>query len=125
MKNIAKAIENGIDLIPVCSGFGSSYYFRNCNGENATIVKPTDEEPFSPNDPKSWVGKTLGQSSSKRSVRVEGIGFREVAAHLLDYDHFANAPPTTLVKITYPIFNVKDRVNGNMKIKMGQVRLDP
>ena len=63
--------------------------------------------------------KTLGQSGLKRSVKVEGTCFREVAAHLLDYDHFANAPPTTLVKITYPIFNVKDRVNGNMKIKMG------
>ena len=77
MKNIAKAIENGIDLIPVCSGFGSSYYFRNCNGENATIVKPTDEEPFSPNDPKSWVGKTLGQSGLKRSMRVEGTGLEK------------------------------------------------
>ena len=114
MKNIVKAIENGIDPIPVCGGFGSSYYFRNCNGENVTIVKPTDEEPFSPNKPKSWVGKTLGQSGLKGSVRVEGTSFREVAAYLLDYDHFANVPPTTLVNITHLIFNVNDRVNGNM-----------
>ena len=119
MKNTVKAIENGIDPIPVCSGLGGSYYFRNCNGENVAIVKPTDEEPFAPNNPKGWVGKTLGQPGLKRSVRVGETGFREVAAHLLDYNHFANVPPITLVKITCPIFNVKDRVNGNMKIKMG------
>ncbi|XP_027346211.1 phosphatidylinositol 4-kinase gamma 7-like isoform X2 [Abrus precatorius] len=49
--------------------------------------------------------------SLKRSVRVGETGFREVAAYLLDYDHFANVPPTALVKITHSIFNVNDGVN--------------
>ncbi|CBI16921.3 unnamed protein product, partial [Vitis vinifera] len=110
VKDIVKAIENGIDPIPVCSGLGGSYYFRNCNGENVAIVKPTDEEPFAPNNPKGWVGKTLGQPGLKRSVRVGETGFREVAAYLLDYDHFSNVPSTALVKITHSIFNVNDRV---------------
>ena len=39
---------------------------------------------------------------------------REVAAYLLDFDHFANVPSTTLAKISHPIFNVNDRVNGDM-----------
>ena len=37
-----------------------------------------------------------------------------MTAYLLNYDHFANMPPTALVKITHPIFNDDDRVNGNM-----------
>ncbi|RVW17102.1 Phosphatidylinositol 4-kinase gamma 7 [Vitis vinifera] len=49
----------------------------------------------------------------KRSVRVGETGFREVAAYLLDRDHFANVPATVLVKITHSVFNVNDGVNGN------------
>lgn len=40
-------------------------------------------------------------------------GFREVAAYLLDYEHFANVPATALVKITHSVFNVNECVNGN------------
>ena len=112
VKDIAKAIKSGIDPIPVCSGLGGAYYFRNCLGENVAIVKPTDEEPYAPNNPKGFVGKTLGQPGLKRTVRVGETGFREVAAYLLDHDHFANVPSTALVKITHPVFNVNDGVNG-------------
>ncbi|KAI3452936.1 hypothetical protein Pfo_009599 [Paulownia fortunei] len=113
VKEIVKAVKNGIDPIPVHSGLGGAYYFRNVRGESVAIVKPTDEEPFAPNNPKGFVGKALGQPGLKRSVRVGETGFREVAAYLLDYDHFANVPPTALVKITHSIFNVNDGVNGN------------
>ncbi|XP_010261269.1 PREDICTED: phosphatidylinositol 4-kinase gamma 7-like [Nelumbo nucifera] len=113
VKDIVKAIKNGIDPIPVHNGLGGAYYFRNVQGESVAIVKPTDEEPFAPNNPKGFVGKALGQPGLKRSVRVGETGFREVAAYLLDYDHFANVPPTALVKITHSIFNVNDGVNGS------------
>ncbi|XP_059639525.1 phosphatidylinositol 4-kinase gamma 7-like [Cornus florida] len=113
VKDIVKAIEDGIDPIPVHSGLGGAYYFRNCTGDNVAIVKPTDEEPFAPNNPKGFVGKVLGQPGLKQSVRVGETGYREVAAYLLDYDHFANVPPTTLVKITHSIFNVNEEVYGN------------
>ncbi|KAI3980262.1 hypothetical protein MKX01_024997 [Papaver californicum] len=111
VKDIVKAIKNGVDPIPVYSGLGGAYYFRNKVGENVAIVKPTDEEPFAPNNPKGFIGKALGQPGLKRSVRVGETGFREVAAYLLDYDHFANVPPTALVKITHSIFNINDGVN--------------
>ncbi|KGN52001.1 phosphatidylinositol 4-kinase gamma 5 [Cucumis sativus] len=113
VKEIVKAIKLGVDPIPVHSGLGGAYYFRNGKGESVAIVKPTDEEPFAPNNPKGFVGKALGQPGFKRSVRVGETGFREVAAYLLDYEHFANVPPTALVKITHSIFNVNDWVNGN------------
>ncbi|KAK6931386.1 Phosphatidylinositol 3-/4-kinase, catalytic domain [Dillenia turbinata] len=113
VKDIVKAIKMGVDPMPVHSGLGGAYYFRNAKGECVAIVKPTDEEPFAPNNPKGFVGKALGQPGLKRSVRVGETGFREVAAYLLDYDHFANVPPTVLVKITHSIFNVNDGVNVN------------
>lgn len=113
VKEIVKGMKNGIDPLPVHGGLGGAYYFRNVRGESVAIVKPTDEEPFAPNNPKGFVGKTLGQPGLKRSVRVGETGFREVAAYLLDYDNFANVPPTALVKITHSIFNVNDGVSGN------------
>ncbi|EYU28896.1 hypothetical protein MIMGU_mgv1a003628mg [Erythranthe guttata] len=113
VKEISKAIKNGVDPIPVHGGLGGAYYFRNVRGESVAIVKPTDEEPFAPNNPKGFVGKALGQPGLKCSVRVGETGYREVAAYLLDYDHFANVPPTALVKITHSIFNVNDGVKAN------------
>lgn len=113
VKDIVKAIKNGVDPLPVHSGLGGAYYFRNIRGESVAIVKPTDEEPFAPNNPKGFVGRALGQPGLKRSVRVGETGVREVAAYLLDHDRFANVPPTALVKITHSVFNVNDGVNGN------------
>ncbi|XP_071709673.1 phosphatidylinositol 4-kinase gamma 5-like [Rutidosis leptorrhynchoides] len=111
---VVNAIKNGVDPVPVHGGLGGAYYFKNIKGESVAIVKPTDEEPFAPNNPKGFVGKALGQPGLKRSVRVGETGFREVAAFLLDYDHFANVPPTALVKITHSIFNVNDDVSKNI-----------
>ncbi|CAI9779282.1 unnamed protein product [Fraxinus pennsylvanica] len=112
VEEIVKAMKNGVDPLPVRSGLGGAYYFRNIRSETVAIVKPTDEEPFAPNNPKGFVGKALGQPGLKRTVRVGETGYREVAAYLLDYEHFANVPPTALVKITHSIFNVNG-VNGN------------
>ncbi|CAN8266573.1 unnamed protein product [Cochlearia groenlandica] len=113
VKDIVKAMKVGIEPLPVHSGLGGAYYFRNKKGQSVAIVKPTDEEPFAPNNPKGFVGKALGQPGLKSSVRVGETGFREVAAYLLDYGRFANVPPTALVKITHSIFNVNDGVKGN------------
>ncbi|XP_071701853.1 phosphatidylinositol 4-kinase gamma 7-like [Rutidosis leptorrhynchoides] len=113
VKEIVKAMKIGVDPIPVQSGLGGAYYFRNSRSECVAIVKPTDEEPFAPNNPKGFVGRALGQPGLKRSVRVGETGYREVAAYLLDYDHFANVPPTALVKITHSIFNVNNGVSMN------------
>ncbi|XP_008797596.2 phosphatidylinositol 4-kinase gamma 5-like [Phoenix dactylifera] len=117
VKDVVNAIRSGVDPIPVHSGLGGAYYFRSSRGECVAIAKPTDEEPFAPNNPKGFVGKALGQPGLKRSVRVGETGFREVAAYLLDHDHFANVPPTALVKITHSVFHVNDGVNAkNTKI---------
>lgn len=117
VKDVVKAVERGVDPIPVRGGLGGAYYFRNYRGGNVAIVKPTDEEPFAPNNPKGFVGKVLGQPGLKRWVRVGETGIREVAAYLLDHDHFANVPPTVLVKITHSIFNVNEMTTSKKENK--------
>ncbi|XP_030549324.1 phosphatidylinositol 4-kinase gamma 7-like isoform X2 [Rhodamnia argentea] len=121
VKDVVKAIKMGVDPIPVHGGLGGAYYFRNSRGDFVAIVKPTDEEPFAPNNPKGFVGKALGQPGLKRSVRVGETGIREVAAYLLDSEHFANVPPTALVKITHSIFNINDGVNPDKPNKKKMV----
>eukprot|EP00250_Pteridium_aquilinum_P019289 c24380_g2_i1 orf=403-2586(-) len=106
IKDVVKALECGVEPIAVSGGLGGAYYFRNCRGESVAVVKPTDEEPFAPNNPKGFVGKTLGQPGLKRAVRVGETGVREVAAYLLDHDHFASVPPTVLVKVSHRVFHV-------------------
>lgn len=121
VKEMLEGIENGVDPIPISSGLGGVYYFRNCEGESIAIVKPTDEEPYAPNNPKGLFGKALGRSGLKGSVRIGETGYREVAAYLLDYDGFAGVPPTALVKIAHSIFNVNDNVNGSKLHNKGMV----
>ncbi|RCV15246.1 hypothetical protein SETIT_3G043200v2 [Setaria italica] len=106
VEDVVTAIRSRVDPVPISSGLGGSYYFRNVIGDRVAIVKPTDEEPFAPNNPKGFVGRALGQLGLKKSVRVGETGFREVAAYLLDHDNFANVPATALVKITHSIFNI-------------------
>eukprot|EP00252_Welwitschia_mirabilis_P004228 TRINITY_DN1449_c0_g1_i1.p1 TRINITY_DN1449_c0_g1~~TRINITY_DN1449_c0_g1_i1.p1 ORF type:complete len:657 (-),score=112.61 TRINITY_DN1449_c0_g1_i1:331-2301(-) len=110
IKQCVKAIERGVDPVPANGGLGGAYFFRNVRGENIAIVKPTDEEPLAPNNPKGFVGKCLGLPGLKGSVRVGETGIREVAAHLLDHARFAKVPPTILVKISHSIFNVNSPV---------------
>ena len=79
------AIISDINPILVSGRLGGAYYFKNCQGECVAIVKPTDEEPFAPNNRKGFIGKTLGQLGLKRSICVGKTSFREVVAYLLDY----------------------------------------
>lgn len=93
---------------------GGAYNFRNEKGQSVAIVKPTDEEPFAPYNPKGFTGKSLRDPGLKPYVRVGETGYREVSAYLLYHDHFANVFSTALVKITHTVFNVNEGVNGNI-----------
>ncbi|KAK8515816.1 hypothetical protein V6N12_016122 [Hibiscus sabdariffa] len=127
LRGINNAIKSGVDPVPVNGGLGGAYYFRNIKGENLAIVKPTDEEPFAPNNPKGIVRKALGQLGLKRSVRIGETGFREVAAYLLDYGHFANVPPTILVKQLIPHdFDAGDHGTSSFQDELEYIKnLDP
>ena len=56
---------------------------------------------------QGFVGRALGEPGLKPTVRVGEAAIREVAAYLLDYNHFAQVPHTVLVKFTHPIFHLQ------------------
>ncbi len=73
LREAAKAVEAGVDPVPAGGGLGGAYYFRNRRGESIAIVKPTDEEPFAPNNPKGFTGRALGQpGQSELEKQVSG-----------------------------------------------------
>ena len=127
-------------------GLGGTYFFMNEAGKRSAIVKPCDEEPLAPCNPKvingpspyvlhmpvpamcigsevavllhtgpcievglqeltcnctlqGFVGRSLGDPGLKPSVRVGEAAMREVAAFLLDHEHFASVPHTVMVKV--------------------------
>lgn len=87
------------------AGLGGTYFFRSEAGAMVAIIKPCDEEPLAPNNPKGFVGRQLGEAGLKPTVRVGEAALREVAAFLLDHGGFAKVPPTVLVRCFHPIFH--------------------
>jgi hypothetical protein len=51
---------------------------------------------------QGFVGRALGDPGLKPSVRVGEAATREVAAFLLDHEHFARVPHTVMVKVSSP-----------------------
>lgn len=90
----------------VAAGTGGSYFLQDVQGRPVAVFKPEDEEPLAVNNPK---GRTPGSStdgSSSSGSGSEGLrrgtkpgegAYREVAAYVLDHDHFSGVPPTALV----------------------------
>eukprot|EP00873_Tetraselmis_striata_P033560 jgi/Tetstr1/453824/TSEL_040775.t1 len=87
-------------------GMGGTYFLMNEAGGRAALMKPCDEEPLAPNNPKGFVGRQLGDPGLKPSVRVGEAAIREVAAYLLDHDHRAKVPTTILVRASHSAFHV-------------------
>ncbi|KAG0579708.1 hypothetical protein M758_4G118800 [Ceratodon purpureus] len=123
VREAVKGIEAGVQPILAGGGLGGAYYFRNCLGDNIAIVKPTDEEPFAPNNPKGFTGRALGQPGLKPSIRVGETGLREVAAYLLDHGHFAKVPVTALVNATHSVFNVNPEYAGAGHTQPGNAKI--
>ena len=55
-----------------CDGLGGTYFFMNEAGRRAAIIKPCDEEPLAPNNPKasSPVQSTHRQRAQRCSVKT-------------------------------------------------------
>ena len=101
---VRQGVEAGLAPEVVTEGMGGSYVFRDEKGKSAAILKPFDEEPLAPNNPKGFVGRALGEPGLKPTVRVGEAGLREVAAYLLD-DGKAGVPTTAIAQVVNPVFN--------------------
>lgn len=106
MKGVVRGLKAFQEPERATEGLGGTYFFTNEAGQKIGIMKPCDEEPLAPNNPKGFVGRQLGEPGLKPTVRVGEAASREVAAYLLDHDRFARVPHTVMVKMTHPIFHV-------------------
>jgi len=112
-------------------GVNGTYFLKNKNGSEIAVFKPEDEEGDSDSNPKKEISADLAgcnagsdpiskkisadsdaegsPSSLSPPVLQHGVysgeqATREVAAYLLDRDHFYGVPPTGLVEVAYSGF---------------------
>lgn len=94
-------------LIPSPSPEGTSgtYFLKNNEKNIVAVFKPIDEEAFSPNNRKGYIGK-FGQQSLRKGILSGEGSIREVAASLIDsYDKkIFKVPDTTFVEIKHNAF---------------------
>lgn len=80
-------------------GNGGAYFLKGADGRTAAVFKPSDEEPYAPNNPRGHRSSHNGEGMRK-GTRVGEGATREVAAYLLDHGGFAGVPATSLVNLT-------------------------
>lgn len=105
MRSVVRGLKAYQDPEAATEGLGGTYFFKSEGGTKIAIMKPCDEEPLAPNNPKGFVGRRLGEPGLKPTVRVGEAASREVAAYLLDHDRFAKVPHTVMVRMSHPIFH--------------------
>ena len=108
MRSVMRGLKAHQEPEQATEGLGGTYFFRNEAGAKIAIMKPCDEEPLAPNNPKGFVGRKLGEPGLKPTVRVGEAASREVAAYLLDHEHFAKVPHTVIVRMAHPVFHVAE-----------------
>ncbi|KAL3658396.1 hypothetical protein V7S43_016532 [Phytophthora oleae] len=111
-----------LGLAPVLAmdGTGGTYFFKDPSHRNVGCFKPQDEEPFGPNNPRGLVGQ-LGQSGLRRGILSGEACERELAAYILDKDHFAGVPATSLIESRHPVFNYAGSA-GALHFKVGSLQ---
>ena len=76
-------IKKGVRPKLALEGCGGTYFVRSVSQHKIAVFKPEDEEPFAPNNPRSFVGM-MHSPGIKPGVRSGEAAVREVAAYLLD-----------------------------------------
>jgi len=85
---------NNPNSVQLCSeGIGGTYFIHDSQNHKIAVFKPTDEEPGAQFNPKGLVTEPL--------LPPGGGAQREVAAYLLDHQHFAGVPETYF--LSHPI----------------------
>lgn len=111
MRSVVRGLKAYQEPEAATEGLGGTYFFKSEHGANIAIMKPCDEEPLAPSNPKGFVGRELGEPGLKPSVRVGEAASREVAAYLLDHGRYAGVPHTVMVRMSHPIFHYNDISN--------------
>jgi len=98
-------------------GVNETYFLKDKNGKKIAIFKPQDEEANSENNPK----RNLEDSSLPKGILPGEAAAREVAAYLLDREHFYGVPRTLMVKIAHT-FNKNASSFEKLIIKTGSLQ---
>ena len=97
INDIEEGFRKGLKPKLTDDGTSGSYTLRGKDKQALAVFKPIDEEAFAPNNPRDHVGP-FGSPSFRAGVLSGEACIREVAAYLLDKEHFSGVPPTTMVK---------------------------
>lgn len=130
--DISTGFQSNASPIPVDDCTGGVYYMRTKSRRIAAVFKPSDEEPYAPNNPKRYLHPShqknkqepknsrsspedqhksyLNLSASLQSGIRVGIAagdaaVRDVAAYLLDKNHHAGVPLTVLATASHQVFH--------------------
>jgi hypothetical protein len=82
---------------------------RGSSKAPVAIFKPIDEEQFAPNNPRDFTG-SFGDATFRPGVLSGEATIREVAAYLLDHDHFSGVPYTELVAVAHDSFKASSQL---------------
>jgi len=104
MVSVLEQIRQGFNMYlhPKLTEDGTSgaYLLRNADKDYVAIFKPIDEEPYAPNNPRGHQAP-FGSPSFRPGILSGEVCVREVAAYLLDHQHFSKVPPTTFVEVIH------------------------
>jgi len=88
-------------------GSGGTYILRDAAKRNICVFKPSDEEPYTINNPR---GFAPSPGITMRTGHTPGTGcYREVAAYLLDTNGVCGVPETTLANARHKNFSFGGR----------------
>jgi len=100
---LIKKVEEGLTFYEpeLCEeGVNGTYFLKNKEGKCIGVFKPMDEEGSSENNPKrSEENKDLFVN---RGIKEGEAAVREIAAFLLDKDHFSGVPETVMASLPFP-----------------------
>ncbi|KAL4106067.1 hypothetical protein PRIC1_004121 [Phytophthora ramorum] len=111
MAMLANQVQGGLQArvapIPIDDCTGGVYYLRTKNRRLTAVFKPADEEAYASNNPKRFnkPEQSTGASGMREGISAGDAAVREVAAYLLDHQHFAKVPTTMLASIYHPDFH--------------------
>lgn len=104
VQDVQQGLSLGLSPILALDGTGGTYFLKTAHKKFGAVFKPTDEEPFAPQNPKNHVDK-IGSVGFRPGVLSGEAAYREVAAYLLDLNHFCSVPKTVLVESQHSSFN--------------------
>eukprot|EP01083_Nonionella_stella_P068708 182637_1 len=121
VRNVSHGTASGYAPALAFDGTGGTYFLKGRHKVKCAVFKPEDEEPFAPNNPRGYVGR-LGQTGFRSGILSGEGAAREVAAFLLDRNHFSGVPVTTRAEMAHAGFHRARLGVGGVKVKIGSLQ---